>query len=104
MPETEELTPKARRTREHILNTALDLFAKNGYQATTLRDIAKAAGCSLGLAYRYFARKEEMVGAVYEQCCQNLTEDVQTLPKVSLAKRFSQIVRGNFTRLSPYRE
>src|SRR5579883_2288091 len=101
---TKELTPKARRTRSQILNTALALFAKQGYQATTMRDIAGAAGCSLGLAYRYFGSKEELVVAVYEQCSEDLTNEVQTLPGTTIAKRFVQTVRANFERLGPYRD
>jgi AcrR family transcriptional regulator len=49
------LTPKARRSRERILEAALELFAERGYGATTMRDVAREAGASLGLAYRYFA-------------------------------------------------
>jgi AcrR family transcriptional regulator len=62
---TDDLTPKAVQTRLHILDTALELFATQGYDATTMREIAAAADCSLGLAYRYFASKEEMVLALY---------------------------------------
>ena len=58
---------KSEQTREHILETALDLFAEKGYAETTMRDIAGAADCSLGLAYRYFARKEEFILALYER-------------------------------------
>ena len=60
-----ELTPKARQTRQHILDTALEMFAEQGYESTTMRDIARQAGCSLGLAYRYYARKEELVLGLY---------------------------------------
>ncbi|HEX5324015.1 MAG TPA: TetR/AcrR family transcriptional regulator, partial [Capsulimonadaceae bacterium] len=98
------MTPKARRTRAQILDTALALFAEKGYQATTMRDIAAAAGCSLGLAYRYFGSKEELVVAVYEQCSEDLTTEVENLPATMIAKRFGQTIRANFERLAPHRE
>jgi AcrR family transcriptional regulator len=98
------LTPKARRTRAHILQTALGLFARQGYAATTMRDIAAEAGCSLGLAYRYFAAKEELVVAVYEQCSEELAIEIAALPATSMAKRFTETIRRNFERLSPYRD
>ncbi len=102
--ENKELTPKAKRTRAQILNTALGLFAEKGYQTTTMRDIAAASGCSLGLAYRYFGSKEELVVAVYEQCSEDLTNEVQSLPATTIAKRFCQTIRANFDRLAPYRD
>ena len=77
---TGKTTGKAQRTREHILETALELFARKGYAETTMRDIAAEADCSLGLAYRYFARKEEMVLALYERLATELEEEVAALP------------------------
>jgi AcrR family transcriptional regulator len=59
------LTPKALQTRERILGAALGLFAERGYEATTMRDVAREAGASVGLAYRYFASKEEFALALY---------------------------------------
>lgn len=57
---------KGEATREHILDTALRLFRKRGFERTTMRDIAQAAGLSLGAAYHYFPSKEALVGAYYE--------------------------------------
>jgi AcrR family transcriptional regulator len=56
------------------------------------------------LAYRYFARKEEMVVAVYQQCSEELEQEAQTLPVTTIGKRFAQIVRANFGQLLPYRQ
>ncbi len=43
-----------------ILNAALNLFVKRGYSATTLNQIAKAAGISKGTLYLYYDNKEEL--------------------------------------------
>ncbi len=94
---------KAQRTREHILETALALFARKGYAETTMRDIASEAGCSLGLAYRYFARKEEMVLALYERLASELEEEVAGLPPLPLAKRFVATLEADLRRLTPHR-
>jgi AcrR family transcriptional regulator len=53
-------------TRRQILETALTLFRERGFEATTIRDIAGAAGLSLGAAYYYFKSKEAIVGAYYD--------------------------------------
>ena len=53
-------------TRRHILDTALTLFREQGFEATTIRDIAARSGQSLGSAYYYFKSKEAIVGAYYD--------------------------------------
>src|SRR3712207_2998666 len=53
-------------TRRQILETALTRFREQGFERTTIRDIAKASGLSLGAAYYYFPSKEAIVGAYYD--------------------------------------
>lgn len=61
----ERPTAKAQRTREQILGASLALFRERGFDATSMRDIAAAAGLSLGGAYYYFPSKEALVFAFY---------------------------------------
>jgi AcrR family transcriptional regulator len=58
-------TPKGQDTRDRIHATALSLFRERGFDATTMRDIAAAAGVATGAAYYYFRSKEELVMAFY---------------------------------------
>lgn len=44
--------------KQEILDTALKLFGENGYEKTSITDIAKAIGVAQGLCYRYFPSKE----------------------------------------------
>jgi AcrR family transcriptional regulator len=53
-------------TRRHLVERALALFQERGVERTTMRDVAKAAGMSLGAAYYYFPSKEALVFAFYE--------------------------------------
>ncbi len=48
--------------RENIACAAQDLFMKNGIEATSMDDIAMAAGYSKATLYVYFENKEEIVG------------------------------------------
>jgi AcrR family transcriptional regulator len=58
-------TPRAEQTRTAITEAALRLFRENGYEATTMRAIARQAGVSTGNAYYYFGSKEELVQQFY---------------------------------------
>ena len=97
------LTPKAMLTRQRILDTALHLFATNGYEGTSMRDIAAAAECSLGLAYRYFASKEDMVLELYLWLVAQLEEQVRLLPAASIADRYQYLMRALLGLMAPHR-
>jgi AcrR family transcriptional regulator len=58
---------QSERSRSRILGVSLDLFRKRGFDRTTMRDIASAAGTSLGAAYYYFPSKEAIVLSYYER-------------------------------------
>ncbi|MEE9208885.1 MAG: TetR family transcriptional regulator, partial [Kiloniellales bacterium] len=47
-------------TRERIERAALKLFATKGVAATSIRDIAKAAGVSLGAMYNHYPSKDDL--------------------------------------------
>jgi AcrR family transcriptional regulator len=66
MPKPEKIS-KRDATRENILTSALKLFREKGFELTTMRDIAKSAGLSLGASYYYFKTKEAIVMAYYDR-------------------------------------
>jgi len=59
-------SPKAQLTRSHILSTALRVFRERGLESATMRELAAAAGASLGSAYYYFPSKEAIIQAYYD--------------------------------------
>jgi AcrR family transcriptional regulator len=54
-------------TRAKLLKAALDVFAKDGYDAATTRNIAKKAGVNESLIHRYFESKLGLFMALKEQ-------------------------------------
>lgn len=50
----------AERTKQRILDAALDCFANQGFTSTSLRDIAERAGTTHGLPRHHFGSKEEL--------------------------------------------
>lgn len=61
-----EASSKAQFTRAHLLATALAIFRERGVESATMRDLAVAAGASLGSAYYYFPSKEAIIQAYYD--------------------------------------
>lgn len=55
-----ELGPRARQTREHILTQGLFLMQEKGFQKTSIRDICEAAEVSIGTFYSYFRDKGDL--------------------------------------------
>lgn len=56
---------KAARQRDLAL-IALDLFASKGFDATSIREIAQAAGIAKGTVYEYFTSKEQIIVVAME--------------------------------------
>jgi AcrR family transcriptional regulator len=66
-PKKTSASRKRAAIEEEILRIAADKFGKQGYQATTLDEIAAAAGISRGAFYLYFPSKEELLRRMYSQ-------------------------------------
>jgi len=52
---------KRQHTRQALINAAMGLFKQNGYQQTTVAEIAAAAGVSTKTFFNYFASKDEVL-------------------------------------------
>ena len=53
--------PRARKTRDALLNAAAELFARQGYLDTTVGQIADASGVALGTFYQYFRDRADIM-------------------------------------------
>ena len=78
--------------RERILDAAFDCFAKEGYEAVSTRDIAKAANVGHASMYKHFPSKEELGKEVYRvamqpllAACFDLSESAASAQKAILA-------------------
>ena len=58
---------EAAATRELLLNTALSVFGCKGYAATTLDDVARAAGVTRGAIYWHFGGKDELYNTLVRE-------------------------------------
>ena len=89
--------------RDHLYATAIRLITNHGYEATTLRDIAKEAGVSVGLLYRYFPSKQAVMVSLYDQLSAQFATEAQALAPGRWRDRFIAALRTSLRVLQPHR-
>ena len=62
-----------------ILNSAIKVFSKKGFEAARMEDIAKTAKLSVGGVYWYYKSKEEIIIAIMEQLIDKDVKDLRAL-------------------------
>jgi AcrR family transcriptional regulator len=62
-----ERQPGAEEKRRRILDAAVRVFARRGFHASRVGDIAEEAGVAHGLLYHYFASKDEVLETVFRE-------------------------------------
>ncbi|MBI5495760.1 MAG: TetR/AcrR family transcriptional regulator [Deltaproteobacteria bacterium] len=58
---------RARDKQRQILDAAVRVFARKGFHAARISDIAKEAGVAYGLVYHYFTNKEEVLNSIFQR-------------------------------------
>lgn len=96
------LRADGQKTRQAILDAALQLFADRGYFGTSLRDIARLVGVRESALYNYFTSKEALfnalIAAAHEQRVERLSEvtgESAGTARVAL-ERLTRLVLGDF--------
>lgn len=75
MPRTPEQYEEIRKEKKQmIMNAALELFANEGYHATSISKIAEKANISKGLMYNYFSSKDELLTKIIQTFSEEVTE------------------------------
>ena len=69
---TEKMQKRVADRRRSIIEAAGRLFAENGYESTTMQQIVKEAGTSIGNMYFYFPNKEELMKSMIEELCEEI--------------------------------
>jgi AcrR family transcriptional regulator len=87
-------------TRTRILNAALKLFAKQGYDGTTTRDLAERAGVAEGTLFRHFSNKKAILIEVATQGWIEILTDLLTeLSEMGSYKAVAQVMRRRMLNL-----
>jgi len=67
-------------TRKKILDVAQKLFAEQGFDKTTTRDIASAAHIATGTLFNYFATKEAVIEQLVAEACEKASAQFSDAP------------------------
>jgi AcrR family transcriptional regulator len=80
---------KQEQTRAQLIEAAASVFARRGFQAATIEEIAEEAGYSHGAVYSNFAGKEDLFLAVFEQYMSERVQEVARAAEIegSFAER-----------------
>lgn len=63
-------------TRELVLSCSLKLFTKDGYFNTSVHDIARESGVSIGSIYHHFKDKEGLAGILYHSLLTRMSDEL----------------------------
>ncbi|UUN31078.1 TetR/AcrR family transcriptional regulator [Streptomyces sp. FIT100] len=91
--------------RRELLDAAAEVFAAQGYSATTVRKIADAAGMLAGSLYYHFDSKESMVDEILSTFLDELWEGYDTVLAAGLGPRetIEALVTESFREIDRHR-
>src|SRR5664279_4943639 len=98
-------TPKAEETGRKILEAALALFRQQGFDATTMREIARRAGVATGAAYYYYPSKDAIVTDFYQRSCAAMQPQIEAAltSARSLENRLRELISVKLAHFAPNR-
>lgn len=83
--------------KQELIETALKLFLKKGYEKTSIRDILREVKGSPGMFYYYFSSKEEIFEEAIQYYVENYTKELSQIFKdedLSFQEKYNRIVNA----------
>lgn len=92
--------------REELLQTAVDLFAANGFKGTSIRDIASTLGVSVSVIYHYFSNKEDLWSAILDYSVKGLPDRLEKAAAGGghALERFRRVLRAHLAASAAYQK
>ena len=87
--------------RQELLDAAVRVFARKGFHASRVGDIAEEAGVAHGLLYHYFRSKDEVLETIFRDTWQLLVSETERIeasgaPLPEQLRRFARIYLGSW--------
>jgi AcrR family transcriptional regulator len=91
-------------TRERIIKVAARLFKSDGWESTTTRAIAAAAGIATGTLFNYFESKEAIVAALISEALERAEQEIRTRDGESLEEELFSLIWTELSSLRTFRK
>lgn len=94
------------RTKKCILDSAVKLFSKNGFEKTSIEELAREAGIGKGTVYSYFRTKRDIVKAFCDDQLENTRNELaaKTSPDTPLIEQLLIIFMADFNYVTENKE
>jgi AcrR family transcriptional regulator len=94
------------KTKERILQEALQLFAKNGYMATSMSDIAKQLNITKPALYKHYTSKQEIFDSIIERMNQMDQERAKEyeMPEGTMEEMAEKYIHTSLEKIKTYSE
>lgn len=98
-------TPEYAEVRQRIVDTAIEIIAKSGFNKFRFDDLADRTGYNRATLYRYFDSKDELITAVMMTLMHEITNDIirKTARKKVTRKNFTDELHNIITNLRSHR-
>ncbi len=94
----EQGLPGTSSSADKIIEAAISLFSANGYNGTSIRDIARMTGMSLYNIYYYFGNKDGLLLAIMRRSSEHLLDTLRQVSELDMdpLDRFKLLVKTHF--------
>lgn len=94
----------AKKTRDKIIQSAMDIVGKSGYEALTSNALVTQAGVAKGTLYHHFDSLDDVILAMIRSICTQMLNDITEHQYTSLKDYFSAIGEYNIDECANNRE
>jgi TetR/AcrR family transcriptional regulator, cholesterol catabolism regulator len=88
-------------TAEKLVDAAVELFAANGFNATSIRDIARLTGMTISNIYYHYGSKEGLLVAILERTTRQIVDGLREVTDRDMdpLERFKLLLKAHFDLL-----
>jgi TetR/AcrR family transcriptional regulator, cholesterol catabolism regulator len=89
------------KTAEKLLDAAVQLFSANGFNGTSIRDIARLTGMTISNIYYHYGNKEGLLVAILERTTRQIVDGLNEIVSLDAdpLERFKLLLRAHFDLL-----